>query len=45
MKTTPYELYQFLLNIPDSDVEQLLLKTTFLSLDEIEKVMFEHNED
>ena len=29
-KTTPYELFQFLLNISDSDVEKLLLKTTFL---------------
>ena len=32
-KTSPYELYQFLMNIPDADVEQLLQKTTFLSLE------------
>jgi tyrosyl-tRNA synthetase len=41
-KTTPYQLYQFLLNVADSEVEDLITKTTFLEMDEISETMKEH---
>ena len=34
-KTTPYDLYQFLLNVADADLEDLLLKLTFTSPAEV----------
>ncbi len=37
-KTTPYELYQFLLNTDDRDVVKFLKYFTFLSQDEIEEL-------
>ena len=37
-KTSPYELYQFLLNSEDEKVIEYLKKLTFLSRDEIEKL-------
>lgn len=42
-KTSSYELYQFLINTPDTKVEEYLKVYTFLSKEEIEKVMEEHN--
>jgi len=36
--TSPYELYQFLFNTPDSEVIKLLKYFTFLSLSQIEKL-------
>lgn len=38
-KTSPYDLYQFLLNMQDAEVESLLSKTTFLPLQHIQEVM------
>ena len=38
-KTSVYEFYQFFINTPDEIVEDLLLKLTFLSLDEIERIL------
>lgn len=42
--TKPYQMYQFLLNQPDSEVEKLLKWLTFLSVEEIEKIIQEHRE-
>ncbi|XP_050520707.1 tyrosine--tRNA ligase, mitochondrial isoform X2 [Daktulosphaira vitifoliae] len=42
-KTSPFELYQFLLRTPDADVEKLLKMFTFLTLPEIEEIMKRHN--
>ena len=43
-KTTSYELYQYLINSDDSKVEEYLKVFTFLTKEEIEKIMTEHNE-
>lgn len=37
-KTSPYELYQYLRNVDDRDVENFLCLLTFLSMDEIKKL-------
>ena len=37
-KTSPYEFYQFLINVSDDDVINLLKKLTFVSKEEIEKL-------
>lgn len=42
-KTSPYEMYQYLLNFEDVMIEEYMKKYTFLSKEEIEKVMEEHN--
>ena len=41
-KTSSYELYQYLINSDDSKVEDYLKVFTFLSKEEIERVMEEH---
>ena len=41
-KTTPYELYQYFMNIADADVESCLLKITFMGQDEIAEVIKRH---
>ena len=43
-KTSSYELYQYLINSDDSKVEEYLKVFTFLTPEEIIKVMKEHNE-
>ncbi|HET8580911.1 MAG TPA: tyrosine--tRNA ligase [Candidatus Paceibacterota bacterium] len=43
-KTSPYELYQYLLNSEDDAVEEYLLKLTLLPLDAIRDVMAKHAE-
>lgn len=43
-KTSPYELYQFLLNAEDSKVIEYLKKLTFLSKEKIEEIEKQHNE-
>ena len=43
-KTTPYEIYQYLINADDSKVFEYLKVFTFLTKDEIEKIMKEQNE-
>ncbi|WP_197723791.1 tyrosine--tRNA ligase [Mycoplasmopsis citelli] len=43
-KTKPYDLYQFLLNQPDSEVEKLLKWLTFIEVEEIEQLMKKHFE-
>ncbi|VEU59801.1 tyrosine--tRNA ligase [Mesomycoplasma neurolyticum] len=42
--TSPFMLYQFLVNQEDLEVEKLLKYLTFLSLDEISNIMFRHDE-
>ena len=44
-RTSPYQFYQFWLNIDDVDVAQLLRFMTFLGLEEIERLMAEHQTD
>ena len=43
-KTSSYEMYQYILNFEDSMVEEYLKKFTFLSKEEIESIMTEHNQ-
>ena len=43
-KTTPYEIYQYLINADDSKVFEYLKVFTFLSKEEIEEIMKEQNE-
>ena len=40
-KTPPYQLYQYLLNVQDEEVEGLLLRLTFLPIERIAEVMDE----
>jgi tyrosyl-tRNA synthetase len=44
-KTTPFEMYQFLLNSEDEAVEEYLLKLTLLSWSDIEAIMLGHKND
>lgn len=41
-RTSPFELYQFLIRTEDADVEKLLKMFTFLSLPEINELMRKH---
>lgn len=43
-KTSSYEMYQYILNFEDIMIEEYLKKYTFLSKEEIENIMKEHNE-
>ena len=43
-KTSSYEIYQYLINSADEKVEEYLKVFTFLTKEEIEKVMNEHKE-
>jgi tyrosyl-tRNA synthetase len=43
--TPVFEMYQFFINQPDGQVEELLKKFTFLSKEEIKKVISEHNNE
>ena len=42
-KTSPYELYQYLLNVQDCEVEDLLYRLTFIPIETIVEIMAEHN--
>ena len=44
-KTSSYELYQYLVNTDDSKVEEYLKVFTFLTREEIENLMEEHNKE
>ena len=44
-KTTPYQFYQFWLNVEDEMAEECLLKMTLLSRAEIDAVMMMHKRD
>ena len=43
-KTSPYKIYQYLLNSDDSKVEEYLKVFTFLSLEEIHEIMLKQKE-
>lgn len=43
-KTSPYKFYQFWLNVSDEDCDKLIKTFTFLSQEEIESLLKEHNE-
>jgi len=42
-KTSPFKLYQFLINTTDEDVERYMKLLTLMDFEEIEKVVQEHN--
>ena len=44
-KMSPYRFYQAWIGVDDSEVRKLLLQLTFLSLEEIEGVVAEHEKD
>jgi len=44
-KTSPYKFYQFWINTPDEDAESFIKLFTFLSKQEIETLVTEHNLD
>lgn len=44
-KTSPYQFYQFFLNVEDDTVEELLLKLTLLDYHEVESIMTAHKAD
>lgn len=44
-KTSPYKFYQFWINTPDEDAEGFIKLFTFLSKQEIETLVAEHNTD
>ena len=43
-KTSPYEIYQYLINADDSKVLEYLKVFTFLTKNEIEDIMKKHEE-
>jgi tyrosyl-tRNA synthetase len=44
-KTSPYQMYQYWLNVPDKDAIRLLKLFTFLSLEEVSKIEGEFREN
>lgn len=44
-KTSVYTFYQYFINLPDEDVEQLIKKFTLIPLDEIEQMISKHREN
>ncbi|MBR4491010.1 tyrosine--tRNA ligase [bacterium] len=44
-KTSPYQYYQYWINVTDEDVEKMLKIFTFMDVDEIEKVVEEHKKE
>lgn len=44
-KDSPFEFYQFFMRLSDEDIEPMLKRMTFLSLDEIEDVINEHRKN
>ncbi|WP_406614151.1 tyrosine--tRNA ligase [Mycoplasma corogypsi] len=43
--TKPYNMYQFLINQPDSQIEKLLRWLTFLTIPQVLKIMAVHNQN
>lgn len=43
--TSPYQLYQFLINQNDDDIEKLLLALTFIPVAEIESIIQQHSQN
>lgn len=44
-KTSPFNIYQYLINQPDSKVHELLNWLTFISIEDIIKIMDEHDKN
>ncbi|HVX90504.1 MAG TPA: tyrosine--tRNA ligase [Candidatus Paceibacterota bacterium] len=44
-KTSPFQFYQFWINLPDDNVEQYLKVYTFMSVDAINELMAKHREN
>ncbi len=44
-KTSPFKMYQFLINTADEDVERYLKLLTFIDLDKIQEIVEEHNKE
>lgn len=44
LKTTPYEFYQYFVNIDDNEVEKLLKAFSLMPIEDIDKLMKAHNE-
>ncbi len=44
-KTTPFQFYQFWLNVEDENIEEYLLKMTTLSKEEIDAALTEHKQN
>lgn len=44
-KDSPFELYQFFMRLDDEDIEPMLKRMTFLSLDEIDSILNEHRKN
>lgn len=44
-KTSPFQFYQFWMNLPDTDIEKYLKVYTFLPLEEIRQLMQRHDAD
>jgi len=45
VRTSPYRFYQFWINVEDADAERLLKLFTFLTLEEIEDIITQHNKN
>ncbi|WKX02692.1 tyrosine--tRNA ligase [Candidatus Mycoplasma mahonii] len=43
--TSPFEIYQYLLNISDSDVKRMLLYLTDYPIDKVDNIVNEHNKN
>jgi tyrosyl-tRNA synthetase len=43
-RTSPYALYQYFVNLPDSDVERYLLQLTLVPVEEVRAVAAEHSQ-
>ncbi len=41
-KTSPFDMYRYFLNIADDDIENCLLKITFMPIEEIKEVLEKH---
>ena len=44
-KTSVYKFYQYFINLPDADVEDLMKKFTLIPLDEIDEMIAKHREN
>jgi len=44
-KTSPFKLYQFLINTTDEDIEKYLKLLTFLTIEDVENIVKEHNKE
>ena len=45
LRTSPYQFYQFWINLPDADAERMMYTFSFKSIEEIETLVAEHQQD